>query len=105
MIKIGVCFCLMVLALVEIRVLHVFKLIDTPFGVAFTDFPQRLVLVTTLPDIFLVDPIHCRLSSLISGVRQILLQRLQLVLESLIPFCQCQTLLNGVLDILLKKVS
>ena len=86
-------------------ILHIFKLIHAPLCVAFPDLPQGLVLVTTLPDIFLVDPTHCRLSSLISGVRQILLQRLQLVLESLIPFCQCQTLLNGVLDILLKKVS
>ena len=67
MIKIGVCFCLMVLALVEIRVLHVFKLIDTPFGVAFTDFPQRLVLVTTLLDILFMQPIHGRLFGLVLG--------------------------------------
>ena len=47
--------------------LHVFKLIDTPFGVAFTDFPQRLVLVTTLLDILFMQPIHGRLFGLVLG--------------------------------------
>lgn len=51
------------------RVLHVFKLIDTPFGVAFADLPQRLVLVATLLDILFMQPVHGRLFGLVLRAR------------------------------------
>ena len=82
--------------------LHIFELIHSSLRVALPDLPQCLVLVATLPDILFVNPVHCCLSSLISGVCQILLQRLELVLESFIAFSQCETIVDRILDVILK---
>lgn len=57
-------------------VLHVFELIDTSFGVALADLPQRLVLVTALLDILFMQFIHGRFFRLILGAGQIFLQHL-----------------------------
>ena len=42
----------------ETNNLHIFELVNPALGVALPDLAQRLVLVTPLLDILLVDPVH-----------------------------------------------
>jgi len=56
--------------------LHIFKLIYTTLGIAFTDFTQGLVLVTTLAYILPVNLVHCCLLCFITRLGQVLLQSL-----------------------------
>ena len=57
-------------------ILHVFKLVHPSLGVALADLPQGLVLITILPHIFLVEPVHLGLLVLIPRQLQVLLQHL-----------------------------
>lgn len=80
--------------------LHIFKLVDPAFGVALPDLAQRLVLVTPLFDILLVDPVHGGLTSLVSRVGQLILEGAQLTLEPLVTLGQGQPIVDGVVDII-----
>ena len=84
------------------RRLHVLKLVHSPLRVALSHLPQGLVLVAALSDVLLVDAVHRRLSGLVPGVRQVLLQRLELVLESLVALGQRQTIVDRVFDVVLE---
>ena len=54
--------------------LHIFKLIDSTFGIAFSHFTQGLILVSTLFNIFLVDSVHGSFSRLNCSVRELILK-------------------------------
>ena len=81
--------------------LHVLELIDPSLGVAFPDLPQGLVLVSSLPDVLLVDAVHRRLASLVPCVSQVLLQRLQLIVKTFVTLSKGQAIVDRVLDVIL----
>nr|CAD7415084.1 unnamed protein product [Timema cristinae] len=80
--------------------LHIFKLINPTLGVAFTDLSQGLVLIATLADIFPSRHGNGRgLPSKPGGY-------LELVVQTLVPFCQSPPFLHRINDVIVSgKVS
>jgi len=78
--------------------LHIFKLIDPTFSIAFSHFTQGLILVSTLFYIFLVDSIHGGFSRLYCGVRELILERAELILQPFVALGQGQTIVDRVVD-------
>lgn len=76
-------------------------MIDPSLGVAFPDLPQGLVLVSSLPDVLLVDAVHRRLAGLVPRVGQVFLQRLQLIVKTFVALSQGQSIVYGVFDVIL----
>ena len=50
--------CVWSVPVISMAILQVLKLIYSSLCVAFTDFPQSLVFVSSLPDILLMDLVH-----------------------------------------------
>jgi hypothetical protein len=63
--------------------LHVLELVDAPLGVALADLAQRLVLVAALAHVLAVDLVHRRLLRLVPRLRQVLLQRLRTIPDTI----------------------
>lgn len=60
--------------------LHIFELIHTSFGIAFTNFTQGLVFISPLLNIFFVNTIHSSFTRIISSNGQLILERFELIL-------------------------